>query len=290
MSFRFNAKTVFLTYAQCALPKEEVLERVAERFPIQDYIVAREKHQDGGLHLHCYFRFVKKVDSRDPRVFDVLDCHPNIKPLTKVEAIKNAQKYSKKDGDFITNIEETLGKRALLFKELLEEGDLTPSFIRRNPEIMQFNANNLRTFLGIARPRNEVPEALVKKRHIWFHGPSNTGKSTWLRAWRQLSCAMEYPDNEDWSMMPRDVESVYKDEYRGSLTVQKLNRICDGDCMVNTKGGSGWLPQITVVICSNYSIRECYAGVSDQILETLFNRFVEYSSINSRPKLPFYNL
>ena len=116
MSFRFNAKTVFLTYAQCALPKEEVLERVAERFPIQDYIVAREKHQDGGLHLHCYFRFVKKVDSRDPRVFDVLDCHPNIKPLTKVEAIKNAQKYfmnidglkrkSKEHQDLISSMEE----------------------------------------------------------------------------------------------------------------------------------------------------------------------------------------
>lgn len=290
MSFRFNAKTVFLTYPQCALSKEEVLERITQKFPIQDYIVAREKHEDGSPHLHCYFKFVKKVDSRDARVFDVVDSHPNIKSLTKVSAIKNAQKYAKKDGDFITNIEETLGKRAMLFSSLIEEGDLTASFIRRNPEIMQFNANNLRAFLRILTPRSEVPKTLVKRRHIWLYGPSNTGKTIWLRAYRELSVAMECPDNDDWSMMPKGVEVVYKDEYRGGLTVQKLNRLCDGDCMVNTKGGSGWLDQVTFIIVSNFSIRECYMAIDQQIYDTLINRFIEYSSINRMPPLPFINI
>lgn len=290
MSFRFNAKTCFLTFAQCSLSKEEVLERLTQAHPIQDYIVARERHQDGNYHIHCYLRFSKKIDSRNPRVFDVLDHHPNIKALTKVDAYRNAQKYAKKDGDFLTNIEETLGKRTLLFKELQDEGDLTPAFIRRNPDIMQFNFSNLRMFLNVLKPRTKVPETLLKKRHIWLYGPSNTGKSTWLRAYRMLAESMECPDNDDWNLMPRDVEMVYKDEYRGSLTVQKLNRLADGDCMVNTKGGSAWLPQVTFIIVSNYSIRDCYPGVTDQILETLYNRFIEVNSLNTLPKLPTYRL
>ncbi len=46
---------------------------------------------------------------------------------------------------------------------------------------------------------------------------------------------------------------LYIDEFKGQLSVQQLNAICDGNYKVNTKGGS----------------------VENNILETLYNRFIE---------------
>ena len=43
------------------------------------------------------------------------------------------------------------------------------------------------------------------------------------------------------------------EEFKGQLSVQQLNAICDGNYKVNTKGGS----------------------VENNILETLYNRFIE---------------
>ena len=58
------------------------------------------------------------------------------------------------------------------------------------------------------------------------------------------------------------------DEFKGQLTVQELNQICDGGAKMNTKGGSTVLhPVCTVWICSNYSIERCYSKVEKDVLE-----------------------
>ena len=81
------------------------------------------------------------------------------------------------------------------------------------------------------------------------------------------------PTNNDWNGYAGE-DNLYIDEYKGQLTVQELNRICDGGAKVNTKGGTAmlsWTP--TVYVLSNFSPRECYGKCDDALLNTLFNRF-----------------
>ena len=60
------------------------------------------------------------------------------------------------------------------------------------------------------------------------------------------------PTNNDWNGYAGE-DNLYIDEYKGQLTVQELNRVCDGGAKVNTKGGTAmlsWTP--TVYVLSNH--------------------------------------
>lgn len=102
--FRFQAKRCLLTYSQVDGKIEDhkqIIEGIGNGLPpdirISRWVCGREHHRDGGLHFHCYLEFTAKVNSRDPRLFDVRDCHPNIR---RVKDPKRAIAYAMKDGDF----------------------------------------------------------------------------------------------------------------------------------------------------------------------------------------------
>lgn len=78
---------------------------------------------------------------------------------------------------------------------------------------------------------------------------------------------------------------MYLDEFKGQLTVQELNRICDGSTKVNVKGGSLQLASDVVVhICSNYNIKDCYKKLEPNLLESLYNRFNEKLCVKNNDK------
>lgn len=113
MSFRWNTRTLYLTYSQCSLPKEEVYSQLAHILEwkcangIEKYLVAEEKHQDGGDHLHVFLMLSKRLQSRNSRLLDLEGIegeayHPNVE--TKVRSPARVIRYCKKDGNFITNL------------------------------------------------------------------------------------------------------------------------------------------------------------------------------------------
>ena len=64
------------------------------------------------------------------------------------------------------------------------------------------------------------------------------------------------------------IKFLYMFEFKGQLSIQMLNSLCDGNYKVYTKGGSaciGW--DIQVIICSNYSMAH---RVRDLCLRKLF--------------------
>lgn len=101
-SFRFAAKYGLLTYAQIG-------DRDIDEFgwKISDMlsgigaecIVGAEYHADGGRHLHAFFMFERKFQSRNVRVFDLDGCHPNI--VRGYSSPEEGAKYAIKDGDVI---------------------------------------------------------------------------------------------------------------------------------------------------------------------------------------------
>lgn len=277
-----QAKGWFLTYPKCPIKKEDALTLFSTSgLPeIAEYVIAEEEHEDGTPHLHCFLKFVRRI--RFSKKFDLLEYHGNYQIAKSWRAV---EKYCKKGGNYISNIniENARKKQAkgLTYKdferdplELLQEGILSPlslcNFIK-----------NRDVYLSLKREKEEKNmdfSNLFKNRHQWVFGPSNSGKTTALRKWikdaGEENCC-EIPYNNDWGRYCGQ-KYLYADEYKGQLTVQELNRICDGGVWVNTKGSSTRLRRdIEIKIFSNFSIRECYDKIPDKLLETLYNRFEE---------------
>lgn len=96
MSFLFKAKYGLLTYAQCGdLDPWAVSNHLSSLGA--ECIVGREDHEDGGVHLHCFFMFEGQFRSRNVRVFDVGGCHPNI--VRGYGTPEKGWDYATKDGD-----------------------------------------------------------------------------------------------------------------------------------------------------------------------------------------------
>ena len=97
-NFRLQARYVLLTYSQCGdLDPQLVCDHLATLHA--ECLIGREAHADGGLHLHAFVDFGKKVDIRDCRLFDVDNQHPNITPCGRTP--QKMLDYAVKDGDIV---------------------------------------------------------------------------------------------------------------------------------------------------------------------------------------------
>jgi len=113
--FEINSQQLFLTYSQCPLELDDVLEflkTVFEKYEIETYILAQEKHQDGNLHIHVYLKLKKRPHIRNAeRICDYKSHHPKIESC---RSWKNVVKYVVKDGKYITNLSDEKIKEILL--------------------------------------------------------------------------------------------------------------------------------------------------------------------------------
>jgi len=127
--FQFNSKSAFLTYPQLEnITNESVKEDYlvfANNLKVDKYCIGVEKHQDGGIHLHCFLSWTEAFRSRDAKCFDFVGNHPNIQnPRNRTDVIR----YCSKDGDFLSNIQTTSSKRK--YGELLTESTSIDEFCK----------------------------------------------------------------------------------------------------------------------------------------------------------------
>eukprot|EP01138_Halocafeteria_seosinensis_P003376 gb/GECG01003452.1/.p1 GENE.gb/GECG01003452.1/~~gb/GECG01003452.1/.p1 ORF type:complete len:137 (+),score=9.99 gb/GECG01003452.1/:1-411(+) len=108
-NFRLQTSKVYLTYSQCgqmANDLEYVKARLFEASPdITNYIVAREEHDDGGLHVHCYLALSKQLRTRNQRYYDIEyngTQHPNMQGC---RSPKHVAGYCVKDDHFLSNFD-----------------------------------------------------------------------------------------------------------------------------------------------------------------------------------------
>lgn len=145
-SFRLNVSQVFLTYSQVnkRMDQQWLLKQINRITGncVSEYLISLEKHKDGGLHLHAYIKFSKRIDTKKQSYFDVVsyrhNYHPNIQKIkdfsrntpyeigTKQVKLKSGEvvdkpiyerfhysskfklfQYIKKDGAYITNMKST---------------------------------------------------------------------------------------------------------------------------------------------------------------------------------------
>lgn len=175
--FRFSAKNVFLTYPKLRISPERFLELFKHDHDyIGKWLISAERHADGTYHIHAYFHFTKKVDTRSARYFDFefndRIYHPNIKKITK--NVNKVYAYIMKDGMYIHNIAAAI-----------EAGP--QGYIRRQADWQAWERDvQVRRLAPIDWPvllpngRNWNPTEMGKKRHIWLVGPPDSGKTFWL--------------------------------------------------------------------------------------------------------------
>lgn len=287
---RLQGSKFLLTYPQCPLSKEEVSSFLQDHFQVKTFTVARELHQDGTPHIHAVLILERSPNTTNMRFFDIDVYHPNIKTLKTLADFDRASKYCQKDGDYVTNVEKRLSPRAQLFQRLITNpGGLTREFVKDNPEIIALNFDSLNKWMAFLNPRLQVPpvKAMPKRRHIWYYGPSNTGKSTWLTAYLELHHnALPISQRDDYNGYDITVDLLYADEFGPPFSVQSLNTLCDGRARLNTKGSHTWISYPQVVIVSNFSIEQVFSKASPTELEALHNRFQQYDSCINRPPFP----
>lgn len=278
-----QVKGWFCTWPKCPIDKEVALKLLDAKYELQEYVICQEKHKDGSPHLHAFLK-LKTKRRFNPRMFDLNDLgenyHGEYQPAKSFKAVVG---YVIKDKNYVSNfdVQKYLAKKGKLTKEdllkevdeVLDEGKITPL------QVASWYKNScVYKMLQKKRLPEEMPE---KKRHLWIYGPSNTGKTTLLRNQMREKGEenfFEIPTNNDW-VGYNNQYYLFMDEYKGQLTVQQLNRICDGGAKVNVKGATVQLrydPQ--VIILSNYSIAECYKNLDNKILDSLYNRFIESRS------------
>lgn len=198
--WRTQARQFFLTYPHCSMAVEDALSFYQDGLPVHEYIVAVEPHKDGTPHLHVYLNLSKKTRVTAEN-FDLQDgdetYHGNYQ---KCRNAFKVQKYCKKGGDFITNMEFNLLRQAL---NLAQSGDVAAAFdavAEARPDMILTAGTRVQANLQMVADREakepeqenlrdwvDVPEGIARwnrQRHVlWlFDRPG------WARRSTQSSC------------------------------------------------------------------------------------------------------
>lgn len=117
------------------------------------------------------------------------------------------------------------------------------------------------------------PVEIKKKRHYWFYGESNTGK-TYKAERIDRKSFFNAPRNNDWTHYNNQHVVIIDEFKRGRMGIAELQELCNGSFQVNTKFGSKIIRKdIVVCITSHRSPNSIFAEEDPQDLKGIINRF-----------------
>ncbi len=150
--FSYHAKSIFLTYSQCPIDKETMLQHLKDKAKPKEHnrllkaAIGQEFHEDGGKHLHVCAWYTHPLKFERADYMDIKDehdnnYHPNVKdrqvnnrkkaltycskhdpePLEFNIDIK-AETKAREDHSKILTKELIIGKRTL--QEMVDDGDI----------------------------------------------------------------------------------------------------------------------------------------------------------------------
>lgn len=196
--FNFNAARVFLTYPHYDTTPDNFYDAIVGRltsYGIIKYCIGREKHPttDSEYHIHAIFCLATKLHTRNARFFDIEDKHPNIRKVDNPERVRT---YCKKDGVY----KEDWPADVKGFRNMEADQDAFDRAARfkllGNP--FPFELPHNECLWGLPTDLDQ------KKRHWWFVGPADWGKTTWIE------------ETFKGKRIYKRVESKYPfDDYRG---------------------------------------------------------------------------
>lgn len=75
------AKRYFLTFPQCDVDRKDLQAHLLQFGTYNQYIIAKEQHEDGNKHMHCLIEYVNKVKATNARYFDYEGHHCHVKTV-----------------------------------------------------------------------------------------------------------------------------------------------------------------------------------------------------------------
>lgn len=166
--FRVSALQFFVTYPQCDIPPDEIIEFFKKKRPYSHICVAQETHEDGNFHLHVYVKWQKKYDCSSAKAFDYKGFHPNIQGVRSPEKVFN---YVRKSGNYIQDFSfDFLDDKNFIKRK--NDFDSFTDYVR-NQELKEFNGPLI---------LNGIEYAIkgLKDRHLCIVADANWGKTEWI--------------------------------------------------------------------------------------------------------------
>ena len=275
-SYRFNAVTLFATFPQCPMPKEQALQNLLDKWlaDIAFAIVAHEKHESGDDHLHVLVKFKSKRDFTTENFADfIAGQHGNYQPARN---LKHVITYVTKDGDFVTHgtVPQIQGKKESKFDLIaaaINEGkslrqirmDFPGTYLMHGDKITKyFTTKQMDDILDEKEPWRGmlIPDALkdpygnqiatwlntnikqqrkFKQAQLWISGPTNIGKTSLMLQLEKYLRIYVVCLEEDFmdQFDPAQYDLVVFDEFRGQKKITWMNSFVQGGTVpVRIKG------------------------------------------------------
>ena len=278
-SYRFNAVTLFATFPQCPMPKEQALQNLLDKWlaDIAFAIVAHENHENGDDHLHVLVKFKSKRDFYAQDFADfIAGQHGNYQPARN---LKHVITYVTKDGDYVSHgtVPQITGKKESKFdliakaindgkslREIRNEfpgmylmhGDRITKYFT-TVQVDEHNDSKLK-WNGVLVPdifqdpygnqiatwlnTNILKPRKFKQAQLWISGPTNVGKTSLFLMLEKYLRVYVVCLEEDFmdGFDPSLFDLIVFDEFRGQKKITWMNSFVQGGTVpVRIKGSRG---------------------------------------------------
>lgn len=176
-----------LTWARCDLPTEIVKDACKQSW-IKWWKVTKEQHKDGAPHYHAVIQTTFTCRVRG-KAMDIGTFHPNIRKVQKsVVDYELACAYVGKEDTRIDGPWQSSPGTATLYiepHEMIMAVGKTEGCERRFRDIERMNRlvkfHGTKTHIWPIKLIECSVNYTEKQRHRWYWGPSNIGKTTWMK-------------------------------------------------------------------------------------------------------------
>lgn len=238
--------------------------------PVQDYIIAQERHKDGCRHIHAFLRYEKKITYKFD-LWDIAGHHGNYQRAKSPTAVIA---YCAKERNFRGNINpfaHLKGKAArnekLLSTDLNQLVELGEIGLQQLPSL-----HRAKELFRLSKPITHAEDV----KGIWIYGPSGIGKSHFCRH-RHPDAYIK--DQTKWWTGYIDQEVVLLEDFdiQGQCLSHHIKIWADKwGATVESKGGHVLLRHRLMVVTSNYSIEAIFTKSDPELLQAIQRRFKEF--------------
>lgn len=267
---RHPVRGLFLTYSRCDQEPQALLDHLKTIDEVQEYLICREHHKDGGLHLHAWVKFRTGLTTKEftPR----LDLNGQHGEYAAARSRAAVLKYCKKEGEFITNLDESavLSPQAKRAKQAAELKVRTVKDLMVDGTISYMSA---RAALFAQQILIDAYEHNTT-RGIWIYGVPGAGKSH--AAEHNYEGPIYKKGQDKWFDGYNGQPTIIIDDldHRGQHLDHEIKIWADKyACRGEIKGGHVELRHHRLIITSNYMPQDIW---KDQILIAAITRRFEF--------------
>lgn len=240
-----------------------------------DYRYVCWGHETGGKtgtpHLQGYISFThvrtfQQVRKLMPRQVGWIDYRKG--------SIPQAENYQKKDGDWFEDGDRPIDPKKKGEMEKVKWAEILKAAKEGDWEWLELEHPQVWCHME-AKLRAKYKPTKIRMdgelEHMWIWGSPGTGKTTWVLD-KYPDCFMK--DLSKWWDRYDSEDTVFIDEWSPDVKLDREIKIWADRTSFNAevKGGGMSIRPKRIIICSNYTIAECFSGVQREAVERRFKQ------------------